>query len=122
MPASLHVLLADPDATTRKALILLFKSKLGILDVREVADGAALALAVADSAPDLLLLDWSLPGRPAGEGCRRWRQAHPDLRVAILSVDAATAAEAEALGAVFIHKGSAAEQVLEQLRGLLQPN
>ena len=49
------------------------------------------------------------------------RRTHPALRLAILSVDAAHAAAAEALGAVFIHKASPASDVLDQLRSLVEP-
>jgi DNA-binding NarL/FixJ family response regulator len=112
------VLLADSDPASRHALALLLRSKLGLTRIAEAADGAALARALAEAEPDLLLLDWGLPGRPdpallralSGTGCGR---------LVILSVDTTVAAEAAALGAVFIYKGSPAEQVLEQLRALV---
>lgn len=121
MPLTTRVLLADPDAATRSALALLFKSKLDLPSITEATDGDALAFALAQCVPDLLLLDWSLPGRPRTKALLELKLAHPQLRLVILSVDAAVAAKAEALGAVFIHKGSAAEQALGQLRKLVAP-
>ena len=116
-----RVLLADPDAAARSALSLLFKSKLDLQYIEVALDGEALAHSLAECMPDLLLLDWSLPGRPPGAALEQLQADNPRLRLVILSVDAAISAQAEALGAVFIHKGSAAEQALDQLRALVAP-
>jgi two-component system LytT family response regulator len=114
-----EVLLADADPAARHALALLLRSKLGLTRIAEAADGAALTRALAETEPDLLLLDWSLPGRP-DPAVLRTQSGGPECRhLVILSVDEAVAAEAAALGAVFIYKGSPAEQVLEQLRAVV---
>jgi DNA-binding NarL/FixJ family response regulator len=120
MVPALRVLLADPDAATRRALSLLLKSKMGLRDVDEAADGEAFAQALATRPPGLLLLDWSMPGRPNLAALLALQAAHPALHWVILSVDPASEAEAAALNAVFIHKGTAGEQVWEQLRDLVQ--
>ncbi len=112
--------MADSDAATRNALALLLKSKLGVQAIGEAADGDALIRSVAMNQPRLVLLDWSLPGRPAPDRLVEMNRANPNLRLVILSVDAANAADATAIGAVFIHKASPAEQVLDQLRCLWQ--
>ena len=114
-----RVLLADPDAATRRALALLLRSKFNLTDIGEAQDGVTLMRGLADNQPDLVLLDWSLPCRPACETLLAIHRAHPEMHLVVLSVNPAHAAKAQALGAVFIHKATAAEQVLEQLRGLL---
>ena len=119
MTAGLRVLLADPDVVTRHALALLLRGKLGLTDIGEAPDGAALARALAANEIGLLLLDWSLPDRPACEALAAACRAHPRLRLVIMSINPDHTAQAQALQAVFINKASAAEQVLEQLRGLL---
>jgi DNA-binding NarL/FixJ family response regulator len=119
MAPGLRVLLADSDAVARHALALLLRSKLGVSDIGEASDGAALVAALADCAPGWILLDWSLPGRPPREILQALHHAHPAVRWVILSVNPTHAAEAKTLGGVFIHKALAAEKVLEQLRGLL---
>jgi two-component system invasion response regulator UvrY len=119
MVHGVRVLLADPDAVTRRALALLLRSKFDLSNISEAADGATLIRALADHRPDLVLLDWSLPGRPACETLLAMHTEYPDMHLVIMSVNPAHAAKAEALGAVFIHKATGAEQVLEQLRGLL---
>ena len=115
-----RVLLAVPDPASRRALSLLLRNKLGLDCLGEAADGEALAQALAEAPPDLVLLDWNLPGRPSAEAWRHWRAANPTARLAILSIDTRAAPEAEALGAVFIYKGAAAEVALEQLRRLVR--
>ena len=120
MAHSLRVLLADSDGATRNALALLLRRKWGLRAVGEAADGATFTRALAESQPELVLLVWALLDRPGLQALQDMRRAHPHLRLAILSVDSAHAAEAEALNAVFIHKGSAAAQVLEQLRALVE--
>jgi DNA-binding NarL/FixJ family response regulator len=119
MVHGLRVLLADPDAATRRALALLLRSKFDLSDISEAADGATLTRALADTQPDLVLLDWSLPGRPACETLLTMHAEYPEMHLVVMSVNPAHADKAEALGAVFIHKATAAEHVLEQLRGLL---
>jgi two-component system, NarL family, invasion response regulator UvrY len=116
MAPVLQALLADADSATRNALTLLLKSKLGLVAIGAAVDGETLTRAIAECQPSLVLLDWSLPGRPSPDRLIEMQRANPNLHLVILSVDSANAADAEAVGAVFVHKGSAAEQVLEQLR------
>jgi DNA-binding NarL/FixJ family response regulator len=115
-------LVAEADAVTRRALVLLLRNKLGLREVGEAAEGEAFARMVTETRPEIVLLDWSLPGRPSPQALRAMRRSHPKLRLVILSLETAHALEAEALSAVFIHKASAAGQVLEQLRVLWEPS
>ena len=66
----IRILIADPDSATRKALILLLQRKLGTNCIIEVKDVKTLILKLADTPPNLLLLDWRLYGSPAPETCR----------------------------------------------------
>ena len=119
MVHGVRVLLADPDAVTRRALSLLLRSKFDLSDIREAADGATLTRTLADTKPDLVLLDWSLPNRPACDTLLAIHAENPKMHLVVMSVNPAHTDKAEALGAVFIHKATAAEKVLEQLRDLL---
>lgn len=115
----IRILIADPDAATRKALALLLKRKLGTSDIVEVHDVEALIRALADASPDLLLLDWNLYGSPAPETCRLLQKAYPCLNIVLLSVDAGDAQAAKEAGAVFIHKGAAPDELIAPLTPLL---
>lgn len=116
----IHILIADPDAATRKALILLLRRKLETDCIAEVADVESLIRALAHMPPDLLLLDWRLYGSPATETCRLLRKAYPQLKIVLLSVDANDEAAAREAGANFIHKGASPDELLATLTGLLR--
>ena len=118
----IRILIADPDSATRKALILLLQRKLGTQSIFEVQDVETLIRTLADTPPDVLLLDWRLYGSPAPETCRLLRKAYPHLRIALLSVDANDATAAKEAGADFIHKGASPDELIATLTPLLRKN
>ena len=118
----IRILIADPDSATRKALILLLQRKLGTQSIFEVKDVETLIRTLADTPPDVLLLDWRLYGSPAPETCRLLRRAYPHLKIALLSVDADDATAAKQAGADFIHKGASPDELIATLEPLLRKN
>jgi len=116
----IHILIADPDSATRKARMLLLRRKLGTDCIIEIADVETLIRALADTAPDLLLLDWRLYGSPAVETCRLLRKAYPHLKIVLLSVDANDETAAKEAGADFIHKGAPPAELIATLTPLLR--
>lgn len=116
----IRILIADPDSATRKALILLLQRKLSTNCIIEVKDVETLIRALADTPPDLLLLDWRLYGSPAPETCRLLRKAYPHLQIVLLSVDANDATPAKEAGAGFIHKGASPDELIATLTPLLR--
>jgi len=115
-----RIFIADPDAATRKAFTLLLGRKLGIDNVLEVESLEALIRALADTPPDLLLLDWQLYGSPAAETCQLLRKAYPHLKIVLFSVDAGDSAAAQKAGAGFIHKGGCPDKLIATLTPLLR--
>jgi DNA-binding NarL/FixJ family response regulator len=118
----IRILIADPDSATRKALILLLQRKLGTNCIIEVKDVETLIRSLADTPPDLLMLDWRLYGSPATETCRLLRKAYPHLKIVLLSVDANDATAAKEAGADFIHKGASPDELIATLTPLLRKN
>ncbi len=116
----IHILIADPDSATRKALILLLRRKLGTDCIFEVKDVETLIRTLADTSPDLLLLDWRLYGSPAPDTCRLLRRAYPNLKIVLLSVDADDEAAAKEAGADFVHKGASPDELIATLTLLLR--
>ncbi len=116
----IRILIADPDSATRKALSLLLHRKLGTNGIIEVKDVETLIRSLADTPPDLLLLDWRLDGSPATETCRLLRKAYPLLKIVLLSVDANDAIAAKEAGADFIHKGASPDELIATLTPLLR--
>ncbi len=114
------IVIADPDSATRKALTLLLRRKLGMDSIIEVQDVETLIRALADTPPELLLLDWRLYGSPAPDTCRLLQKAYPHLKIIILSVDASDEAAAKEAGAGFIHKGASPDELIATLTPLLR--
>lgn len=116
----IRIIIADPDPATRKALTLLLQRKIGTNDIVEVGDVETLIRTLADASPDLLLLDWRLYGSPAPDTCRLLQKAYPQLKIVLLSVDAADETAACEAGADFIYKGTSPEEVIAALLPLLR--
>jgi two-component system response regulator DesR len=116
----IHILVADPDSATRKALALLLRRKLGTEVIVEVDSVETLIRALADTTPDLVLLDWRLYGSPAPETCRLLQRAYPCLKIVLLSVDANDATAAKEAGAAFIYKGASPDELIATLTPLLR--
>lgn len=116
----IHIIIADPDTSTRKALTLLLRRKLGTNGIVEVDSVESLIRTLADTSPDLLLLDWRLYGSPAPETCRLLQRAYPELKIILLSVDAGDATAAREAGAEFIHKGASPDELIATLTPLLR--
>ncbi|RPJ25393.1 MAG: DNA-binding response regulator [Chloroflexi bacterium] len=114
------ILIADPNSVTRKALILLLQRKLGTDGIGEIEDVETLIRTLANTPPDLLLLDWQLYGSPAAETCRLLRKAYPRLKIVLLSLDAGDALAAKEAGAGFIHKGASPAELIATLAPLLR--
>jgi DNA-binding NarL/FixJ family response regulator len=115
-----HILVADPDSATRKALALLLRRKLGTEEIVEVDSVETLIRALTDTPPSLVLLDWRLYGSPAPETCRLLQRAYPGLRIVLLSVDANDASAAKEAGAAFIYKGASPDELIATLTPLLR--
>lgn len=116
----IRIIIADPDSATRKALTLLLRRKMGTDGIVEVEDVETLIRTLADASPDLLLLDWRLYGSPAPDTCRLLQKAYPHLKIVLLSVDANDEAAAKEVGALFIHKGAAPDDLIAVLKPILE--
>src|SRR5689334_6204240 len=118
----IRILIADPDSATRKALSSLLQRKVDSNAIITVENIESLIHQLADTPPDLLVLDWRLHGSPAPEICKLVHKAYPLLKIILLSVDANDAAAAKDVGAIFIHKGSSPDELIAILKPLLSQN
>ena len=115
----IQILIADADPAARKALSLLLRRRLCIDEIDDVADVESLIRALADTPPELLLLDWKLYGSPPLETCSLLQKAFPQLKIALLGLDAGDEVIARSAGVDFIHKGAAPEAIIAKLTSLL---
>jgi DNA-binding NarL/FixJ family response regulator len=113
----MRVLLADDQAKVRSALKLLLEQEAGLCVVGEAADAEAL-LAVAQAVqPDVVLLDWELPGHEEAGLLTALRALSSRARVIALSGRLEAGQEALAAGVDgFVSKGDPPERLLAVLR------
>lgn len=113
----MRILLADDRPRVRAALRLLLEQEPDMVIVGEAADAASLRLALQRETPDLLLLDWELPGLAGAQRVSFIRNGQPALRILALSGRPEARAEALSSGAdCFASKGDPPELVLAAVR------
>jgi DNA-binding NarL/FixJ family response regulator len=116
--SEMRVLLADDQAKVRSALRMLLAEHPDIEILGEAVDTTGLLDWVKAACPDLVLLDWELPGLPADAILSMLHEWCPGLRVIALSgrpeaVEAALGAGADA----FVSKGDPPEALLVAIEG-----
>jgi DNA-binding NarL/FixJ family response regulator len=115
-----RILVADNDARVRLALHTLLGQEPGQVSIRESADIGSLGLQVREFRPDLVLLDWELPGRPAAALLLALHGLEHHPRIIVLSTRPESEVEALAAGAdAFVCKGDPPEQLLNSFRRLV---
>jgi DNA-binding NarL/FixJ family response regulator len=99
-----RVLLVEDNETFRQTLELLFGLREEIEVIASVATGDAAPPVVRDLRPDVVLMDYRMPGLNGAEATRLVLEADPETRVVCLSasVTAEEIAEVRAAGAVAV--------------------
>ena len=113
----MRIVLADDKPKVRLALRLLLEQELGARVVGEVAGANELLAQLEATYPNLVLLDWGLPGVPAAELLSELRKTSPKTSVIVLSgrpevEEAALSAGADA----FVSKTDPPERLLDTIR------
>ncbi len=117
----LRILLADGDARVRSALYTLLAQEAEPIVVRECPDIGCLAVEIKGFEPDVVLLDWELPGRPAAALLFAFHGLESKPKVIILSARPETETAAMRAGAdAFVSKGESPEQLLTVFRELVR--
>jgi len=115
----IRVVLADDHTMVREALARVLDEDSGIDIVGEAHDGAEAARAVRASAPDVLVLDYSMPGHDAPRAIQQLRAEHADLKILVLTVHenihyAMRVLESGAQG--YLIKSGAADELVEAIK------
>jgi DNA-binding NarL/FixJ family response regulator len=112
---SMQVLLADDQAKVRSAIRLLLDQEQDVEVVGEAVDATGLVDWVKVASPDLVLLDWELPGFEPSL-LVRLRRLCPSLSVIGLSGRPESRHAALSAGAdAFVSKGDPPEELLEAI-------
>jgi DNA-binding NarL/FixJ family response regulator len=83
-----RVMIADDHAVVRDGLRHILERAGNFEVVGEAADGTEVPHMVRETAPQVLLLDLSMPGRSGLELIRQMRNEHPGLRILVLTMHA----------------------------------
>jgi DNA-binding NarL/FixJ family response regulator len=115
----IRVLLVDDHLALRAGLMAVLNAEPGIVPLAAVASEDELWPALTRTKPDVVLLDYHLPGRDGLSLCRRIKRTLQPPRVLMYSAyaNAALAIPALLVGADgLVHKGAPATELYEALR------
>lgn len=88
MSEPIRLLLVEDNDVFREALELLLDLRSDIVVVASVSDGAAAVDAAVEHKPDVVLMDYRLPGIDGVQATRAVREAAPDVAVVCLTASA----------------------------------
>ena len=118
----LNILIGDASPRVRFSLRILLEQQ-GWRVVGEAEDAQALLASARCGCPDLVLLDWELPGIPAQELLTVIRRTCPHLWIVFMSgKDELRQAAFQAGADVFAYKADPPEKLLGLIRGLMDEN
>jgi DNA-binding NarL/FixJ family response regulator len=115
-----RVLLADADVQVRAALVLLLSREPRLRVAGQAADADELITHAKTSPPDLVVLEWELPGLHRGDTLLRLRSACPDADFIVLSVRPERICEALAGGfQTFVSKTDPPGRLVTAVRAVM---
>jgi DNA-binding NarL/FixJ family response regulator len=124
MSEPIRVVLVEDNDVFREALELLLGLRSDIRVVASVADGVDAARVVAEARPDVVLMDYRLPGLDGVQATREVLAAYPDTAVVCLTASA-NPREREALveaGAVgCLQKDEGLDAIIAAVREAARP-
>jgi two-component system response regulator DesR len=114
-----RIVLADDEGKVRSALRLLLEQEPDFQVVGETESVEGLLQAADKITPDVLLLDWELPGLPPEQLLRLLKLGFPSLKVMAMSAWPQAEQQAVAAGAdAFLSKSKPPRQLPQTIRAL----
>lgn len=110
-----RILLADDNKNLRSALALLLETRMAATIVGEAGTMESLLEQAAKTHPDVVILDWELPGKPEADRIVVVRSVAPGARVIVVSARPEAAAQAGEADA-FVNKIDPPERILAVLK------
>lgn len=112
----MRVLVADGREKVRSALQLLLEQEEDVDVVGEASSDGSLLAVAEEQGPDVILVDWELPGRPMGTLLPTLRLLLPAVKVIALSGRPEARLEATEAGVeAFVSKNAPSEELLAAL-------
>jgi DNA-binding NarL/FixJ family response regulator len=119
----ISILIVDDHPVTREGLHAALDLSEDVVVVGEAASGEEAVDVVRDQAPDIVFMDVRMPGMGGIEATRAIRQACPDTRVILFTVDESRSSIAEAIQAGvsgYLLKDASAEELVNAARLALE--
>jgi DNA-binding NarL/FixJ family response regulator len=116
---AIRVLLVEDNDVYRATLELLLSGREGIEIVGAVADGADAAEAAAAAAPDVVVMDYRLPGLDGAQATAAVRDAAPAAAIVCLTAEATAEEQAAVLAAgavALVEKGKPTQELVAVIR------
>jgi two-component system response regulator DesR len=110
-----RILLADDNKNLRSALALLLETRMAATIVGEASTMESLLEQAAKARPDVVILDWELPGKPEADRIVVVRSVAPGARIIVVSARPEAAAQADEADA-FVNKIDPPERILSVLK------
>lgn len=117
----IRVVLVDDHPMFREGVRFTLQRSSDIEVVAEAADGAAAIAAVADTAPDVVLMDLAMPGIGGLEAITRILHGHPRVAFLVLTMseqDTALFAALRAGARGYLVKGAPGEEIVSAIRSV----
>lgn len=117
----MRILVADNQSSARLALCALLEQQSGWQVVGEVISADKLMSQIEDTNPDIVLLDWGLPGLEADQLVPFLREKCTNISVIVLSSRPEMRSEALAVGAnAFVSKADSPDKLLRAISSINQ--
>jgi two-component system response regulator DesR len=117
--SNVHVVIAIGNPSLRLALELLLSEEPGVEVVGTTSETEGLLALVRTAQPDLVVLDWQLPGRPISDLLSLLQSAEERPKLIVLNGDARVRQRALRAGAdAFVTVGDSPNHLLDVFRGL----
>lgn len=113
------IILAGDHTIMRRALRLLLEEEPGFQVVAEAEDAEGAIRYLRGHRPDVLILDLNMPGKPSLEAVSEMREASPQTKIVVLTVqkEAAFARQALQLGVLgYVLKEAADDELVQAVR------
>jgi DNA-binding NarL/FixJ family response regulator len=118
----MRLFIADADKQLRVALQILLHQQTGLHVTGMATEARGLLAQVEASQPDVLLIDWHLPGMPMADLLADLQAFVPSPEIVVLSVRPEDKSAALTAGAdAFVEKSIEPEKLLEQLSTISKP-